>query len=228
MGTKGKGFGGRAHSAVAAALVTASLAAGPKPGGSQEIGLYGTAARSDLSEIAATRGAGLHARIFPARYVSLRGAFYRQGDSATRLDQVCAQYIPPVGCNEETIRTDTQLFGFSIAAQLRHRPLAFFEIDGGTGFSLNQIRADEETESGRSSALFLRRSMQFGWLLTGSARARPFSALPLTLELGVTSHRLMLRGCAEAQDFQYDPYDPYCGNTGLQEVRLGVGYNPGW
>jgi hypothetical protein len=197
----------------------------PSTGVSQEIGVYHVSASSDLSEIASADGVGLYGRVFPSSWLSIRGALYRQTETAGRRGIVCTQYVPEVGCGEEEVRTDTRLRGFAATAAARHRPLSFLELEAGAGLSLNQVLADERTESGRRSSLYQLRSNQAGWLVLGSVRVRPVEALPLTLEAGATHHRLLLRGCAADHDLQYDPF---CGSADLREVRLGVGYDLGW
>lgn len=196
----------------------------PAKGASQEVGVYYAGASSNLAEIGSPKGFGVFGRVTPTSLLSVRVSLYRQSERSVRMGWVCTQYIPEVNCREEAVRTDTEMGGLTITTGLRGRPFSRLELEGGSGVSLNRVRGDDETESGRHSSLFMHNSLQFGALVTVSGRVRPVLQLPLTLEAGLTHHQIWLRACAE-EDWQYDPY---CGTVGVRGGWIGISFHPGW
>lgn len=214
-----------------AALVCLAVVGFPgasTPAAAQEIGVFAVSARSDLPELAMARGAGLHARFFPARHLTLRATLHQQGHAYDRRGLVCVQYFPATGCSEQEVHTHTRLRSFTASGQLRFRPVAWLELEAGPGLSLNRVVPSERTESGHASSLFFLRTMQFGGLVSGSARVRPISALPVTLEVGASLHRLRLRACPGREDRQIELHLPFCGDTSLRNMRVGLAYSRSW
>lgn len=195
----------------------------PAPAAGQEVGVYRTVSSSNLMELDSPSGVGAFARLRAGSNFSVRLSFQSQSNSSGRTGEVCTVYIPVVDCMDEGVRTDTRLKGAAVTGGMRFRPLSFLEFELGGGVSLNHIRARDQTESGRASSLFVQQSAQFGTLLAGSARVRPLP-VPLTIEAGISGHRISLNGCA-SDEFRYDPY---CGATTLREFRIGIGYDAGW
>jgi hypothetical protein len=193
------------------------------PVAAQEIGIYHASARSDLAELASPMGAGAFVRIFPTGHTSLRLSYQRQSNTSGRTDRVCTVYIPVVDCTQEGVHTETRLHGAALSGGLRARPLSFLELELGAGVTMNRVEGRDETESGRTSTLFVQHTAQFGTLVQGSARVQPLR-IPLTIEAAAGNHRLVLNACAE-DEFRYDPY---CGVANLRELRIGLGYDLRW
>lgn len=205
------------------ALVGFSLLA-PLEGSPQEVGVLRAVARSSLDEISGPKGFGVFARVTPAANLSVRVSLYRQSDASLRTGRVCTQYIPVLGCAQEEVRTETDMGGLWITAGFRGRPLPRLELEGGGGATLNRVRGEERTASGRRSSLFIHNSLHLGAVATVSGRVRPVLRLPLSLEAGLSHHQLWLKACAE-EDWQYDPY---CGSVGLQGAWIGLVFQPRW
>lgn len=208
----------RAVLAAASALV--ALLSLPGTGGAQEVGLSFTRSASDLPGLAAPSGFLFSFRAEATERLSVRAGIYRKRDEGVRQGRVCIQYEPPVGCQMEEVRSETGLRGVHLATYLRQPLHRTFDVELGAGVALNRVSAEDRTESGRRSDLFVQNSGQPGVLLGATGRFRPAPGVPVTLEVGVSQQYVRLNACSD----DAWRYDPYCGVTGFQEVRVGVGW----
>jgi hypothetical protein len=185
----------------------------------QELGVYRSVAQSSLAELSEPAGLGAYLRIRPVHAWSVRFGYHRQEDDSQRVGEVCNNFVVAFRCNDEPIETRTRVHGGSALASWLASPVRQVELELGAGISLNDVAAEEQTESGRASPIFFHESAQFGALLAVHGRLRPLAGLPLVIEVGLVNHYLRLGACAE------DPrrYDPYCAPVNLREVRLGAG-----
>jgi hypothetical protein len=196
----------------------------PGTGLSQEVGLLAASARSGVPELAAPRGFGVLARVTPAANLSVRVNLYRQSQASVRTDRVCTQYIPVVRCEQEEVRTDTDLGSLWMTVGFRGRPLPRLELEGAGGLTMSRVRGEDRTASGRRSSLFVYNTLHPGAVVMASGRVRPLLRVPFSLEVGLSRQQLWLRACAE-EDWQYDPY---CGSKGLRGVWIGLVFQPRW
>lgn len=196
----------------------------PMEGSSQEVGVLHAVARSSVAELSRPQGFGFFARVTPATNLSVRVSLYRQSDASVRTGRVCTQYIPVLGCAQEEVRTETDMGALWMTSGLRGRPLPRLELEGGGGLSLNRVRGEEQTASGRRSSLFIYNTLHLGAVAMVSGRVRPVLRVPLSLEAGLSHHQMWLSACAE-EDWQYDPY---CGSVGLRGAWIGIVFQPRW
>jgi hypothetical protein len=92
------------------------------------------------------------------------------------------------------------------------------ELEGGGGLSLDRVRGEDQTASGRRSSLFLYDTLHLGAVAIVSGRFRPVLRGPLSLEAGLSHHQIWLSAWAE-EDWHYDPY---CGSVGLRGAWIGT------
>lgn len=196
------------------------LAPGPAAVSAQEFGLYRSHAQSSLRELSEPGGAGAYLRVRVRPAVSIRFSYHRQQAESERVGEVCNNFVAGFRCNQEPIETQTRVRGGSAVASWLVTPVRQVEFEAGGGISLNDVRGEEQTESGRSSMIFFHESAQLGVLASVHARLRPLPRLPLIIDVGLVNHHLRLRACAE------DPrrYDPYCEPVNLRELRVGAGF----
>ncbi len=194
----------------------------PLEASSQEAGVFFNTARSSLAEIEAPGGFGVFAGVAPTSHLSVRVSLYRQSDFSVRMGWVCTQYIPAVGCVQEEVRTETDVGSVWMTVGLRGRPFPRLKMEGSGGVTLNRVRGEDRTASGRPSSLFIYNTLHLGAVVQASGRIRPVLRLPLSLEAGLSHHQLWLRACAE-EDWQYDPY---CGSVRLRGAWIGLVFYP--
>jgi hypothetical protein len=203
-------------------MIAALLASAPAPAAhAQQLGIYGSAGQSSLAELRAADGVGAYLRVAPRAGLSARVGYHRHDHSYMRVGRVCDQYLAGTRCVDEQISTRTLLQGVGIAAALRHSIRAPLELEFGGGPSINVVRPDEHTTSGRATDTFSYRTAQPGLLVSAAARVQPARRLPLIVELGATNHFLLLSACA-AEGWRHSPY---CGTRSLRDVRLGIAWD---
>jgi hypothetical protein len=205
---------------IAYTLLLAAIACAARPVAAQDIGVYRSYGTTDIAELAAPRGIGAYIRILPRPWLSMRVGYHRHEESSQRVGTVCNNIIVMFMCNSEDIENVTSVHGAAATAAWRLQPIASLELELGGGVSLNEVRGSDRTASGRTSSLFWHESAQTGIIVSAQGRLRPLRMLPLTLDVGVSEHMLMLDACA----VDTRRHDPYCGRTRLREVRLGAGF----
>jgi hypothetical protein len=201
-------------------LLLAAGVTAARPAAAQDAGVYRSYATTDIAELAAPRGVGAYIRILPRSWLSMRVGYHRHEESSQRVGTVCNNIIVMFMCNSEDIDNVTRVHGAAATAALHLRPIAPLELEIGGGVSLNEVRGSDRTASGRTSSLFWHESAQTGFIIAAQSRLRPLRVLPITLDVGVSDHILMLDACA----VDVRRYDPYCGRTRLREVRIGAGF----
>jgi hypothetical protein len=207
------------------ALVAAALT-GAGPAAAQEFGVILMGSSSDMTQLDAASGFGVFVRMFPNSFTAVRTGVQHAAYESDRVSRVCGSYTPTpsFNCQDEPVRTRTGLTSLLLSTALRYRPLRNLEIELGGGGSMNQVRIDEDSESGRATSLVVKESAQWGLLLIGGARLRPVARLPFTIDAGTSMHRLNLTACAEGE-----PRDElYCRTVNMREFRIGIGYDLGW
>jgi hypothetical protein len=205
---------------ITSGVILLSCALASQPVGAQELGVYRSFARSALYELGAPHGLGAYIRLLPQPWLSARVSYHRHQSRTERVGEVCNNVAVYFACSDEDIETDSRVHGGAATLGWRLQPAAAVELEIGGGISLNDVRASERSTSGRPSALFVRQSAQTGILATAHGRFQPVRAVPLTIDVGLANHVLLLNACAD------DPrrYDPFCGRTSVREVRIGAGY----
>jgi hypothetical protein len=189
----------------------------PSSVAAQQLSLSHKQSSTALPELSGATGFDLLLS-FPAGPARL-GAGIHHLSRETQLDtRVCVSYEQRVGCLTEPTRREARLSGLAVTAGLPLQLLPQLVVEGGTGITLSQVRAQDRTQSGRPNALYSNPTGQWGVLLNVTARLKPLATLPLSLHAGAGQHLLRLTSCGE---YEWDDA-PFCGNSSVREIRIGA------
>jgi hypothetical protein len=183
----------------------------------QQLSISHKQSSTSLPELSGASGLAVEVA-FPAGFLSLGAGIHHQTRTTHLTTNVCVSYERMVGCFVEPTRRESRVSGIAVTAAAPLQLLPQLAVELATGVTLNQVRADDRTESGRPNALFTRPTGQWGALANGTVRVQPVASLPVTLHAGYGRHFLRLRSCGE---YAWDD-DPFCGNTSLGDLRLGA------
>jgi hypothetical protein len=212
-------IGPRSLAALAAALVLATTAAAPAAY-AQEVGVFGTAVRTDHPELGRATGYGGSASVRIMPMIWLRGTYQERSGRTRHATTTCAQYWPyPENCTPDALESDAKLRTWAglVVADVPLRDGIRWEF--GTGSSRSRVRAENRTDSGRDLGLHVPEDETHrGLVIHGAAVLQSVLGTPLSAAV---------EGVIQSVDFGGCPFDMnsfYCGATRFDEVRVGLRY----
>jgi hypothetical protein len=205
-----------------ACVAAAALCAVPSAAEAQQFSISRTEASTGIAEITGAPGWSVSVG-FPAGLLRLGADVHQRSQTRSLETHVCTSYERGVGCRFEPTRRDAVLRGLGVAVAVPFAPVPQFSLEVGSGVTLNQVRADDRTESGRPNALFTSPTGQWGARLGMVARVRPLVTLPVSLHAGVGAHRIRMTSCGE---YAWDD-SPFCGTATIREFQIGASLDLG-
>lgn len=139
-----------------------------------------------------------------------------------RDGEACRSFRPRKnGCAPDRLEDDIRLRRFGVAA-FREVGLTWsLRARAGTGVSISELHATSQgMTTGESGDLYAPSSAHLGAFLEGALLWTPFDHLPLDLVAGGAGHLIWFDGCRAGTEY----FTPYCGPSGLGELRLALAY----
>ncbi|HSJ24437.1 MAG TPA: hypothetical protein VK929_07215 [Longimicrobiales bacterium] len=212
----------RSHG-LAAVLAAGALCALAQPGAAQQMSVMLLNGSTDIPEISSAGGWAVSMGFAAGDLLRLEAGIHHRRQNSHLDTNVCISYEQMVGCRVEATRREAYLRGFGVGAALPIRPVPSLSIELGTGITLNQVRADDRTASGRANALFTRPTGQWGLAVGATARLRPVPTLPVSLHAGIGNHWIRMTSCG-----QYDwDESPFCGTASIRDLSAGLSFDLG-
>lgn len=205
--------------ALAAALVLVTASAAPAAV-AQEVGVFGTAVRTDHPELGRATGYGGSASVRIIPMIWLRGTYQERSGRTRHATATCDQYWPfPENCTPDALESDARLRTWAGLVVLDVPLPRGIRWEFGTGSSRSRVRAENRTDSGRDPGLHVPEDETHrGMVIHGAAVLEAVLGTPLSAAV---------EGVIQSVDFQGCPVDTgsfYCRSTRFDEVRVGLRY----
>lgn len=142
-----------------------------------------------------------------------------------RDGEACEAFRPwKSGCAPDRLEDYVRLRRFGVAAFGEVGLTWSLRARAGTGFSISEMFATSEgTITGKTGDLYAPTSAHLGGFLEGVLLWTPVDRLPLDLLVGGAGHVIWFDGCRAGTEY----FTPYCGPSGLSELRVGLAYRRG-
>jgi hypothetical protein len=142
-----------------------------------------------------------------------------------RDGEACQVFRPwKTGCAPDRLEEYVRLRRFGAAAFGEVGLTWSLRARAGTGLSISEMFATSEgMTTGEPGDLYAPTSAHLGGFLEGVLLWTPLDRFPLDLVLGAAGHVIWFDGCRAGTEY----FTPYCGPSGLSELRMGLAYRRG-
>jgi hypothetical protein len=156
----------------------------------------------------------------PDWLVGITAAYMWSGSE--RDGEACRVLQPrPLNCVPDRLEDNIRLRRFGVAAFRELRLARSLRARGGLGISISEMHATSQgMTTGEVGNLYAPASAHLGGFFEGGLLWTPLDRLPLDLMVGGAGHVIWFDGCRGGTEY----FAPYCGPSGLGEVRVGLAY----
>jgi hypothetical protein len=144
---------------------------------------------------------------------------------SNRDGEACRVFRPrKTGCALDRLEEYVRLRRFGVAGFGEVGLTWSLRARAGGGVSISELHATSEgMTTGEPGDLYAPTSAHLGGFLEGVLLWTPLDRLPLDLVVGGAGHVIWFDGCRGGTEY----FTPYCGPSGLSELRVGLAYRPG-
>jgi hypothetical protein len=144
---------------------------------------------------------------------------------SNRDGEACRTFRPiKTGCAPDRLEEHVRIRRFGVASFGEVGLTWSLRARAGGGLSISELQATSEgMTTGEPGDLYAAPSGHLGGFLEGALLWTPVDRLPLDLLVGGAGHVIWFDGCRGGTEY----FTPYCGPSGLSELRMGLAYRVG-